>query len=115
MLKTLKNHAEGLVVGKGFAIPYTGFDKSVIHTGMSLIRLRDSVSFGHPSYDPVDLVCCLGANNTKSHLKAFFNLIHLAQKDEFKRQLRLAETTEEMNDIIKTYEIELNNTREVMV
>ncbi|MDR2340279.1 MAG: PTS sugar transporter subunit IIA [Deltaproteobacteria bacterium] len=106
------DNGESFVIGDGFAAPYVGLDKSVIRTGMSLIRLRDSVKFGNSSHNPVDLVCFMGVNERKNHLKALHNLIQLAQIDDFKRKLRLAKCSEEMNSIIRNYELGLDGTME---
>lgn len=54
--------------------------------------------------DPVEYVCCLSAVDHKTHLKAFFNLVNLLKKEEFKEMLRTCRTPEEVSGVIERME-----------
>lgn len=108
MLSNLEENGPYVVISPGFAIPHASLDSGVLCTGMSFIRLQNPVCFGHEEYDPVDLVCCLGAVDSHSHIKAFFNLINMLQTDGFKQELRSARKPEQVHESIRKYEILVN-------
>jgi transcriptional antiterminator/mannitol/fructose-specific phosphotransferase system IIA component (Ntr-type) len=108
MLRNLEENGPYVVISPGFAFPHAGLDSGAIRTGMSLIRLKEPVPFGHEEYDPVDLVCCLSAVDSENHSMAFFNLVNMLQTKDFKQKLRLACEPEQAHEIIRSYEITIN-------
>lgn len=108
MLQNLDENDSYMVISPGFAFPHASLDSGALRTGMSLIRLKRPVAFGHEEFDPVDLVCCLSAVDSQRHLKAFFNLVNMLQTDDFKQKLRLARGPEQAHEIIRTYELMVN-------
>ena len=75
-----------------------------IRVGMNLIRLKEPIDFGADEYGPVEFVCCLSAVDHKTHLKAFFNLVNMMQKPQFKEEMKAAKTAKEIALIIEKYE-----------
>ena len=57
---------------------------------MSLVTLREAVSFGHPKNDPVDLVFAIGAIDNRTHLKALSELQELLHDQESVSTIRNA-------------------------
>jgi len=77
MVRTAREYGAYIVLGPGFALPHARPDDGVLRVGMSLVRLRNPVPFGHPDNDPVRLVVCLGAIDNETHLKALMELSEL--------------------------------------
>ena len=104
ILNNMKENGPYFVLSPGFAVPHAGLGSGSVKMGMSLVRLKHPVPFGNEEFDPVEFVCCLSAEDSDSHLKAFFNLVNLLRMDEFKAKLHTAATPEEAAEIIRTYE-----------
>lgn len=62
------------------------------------------VAFDAEERDPVEFVCCLSAVDHKAHLKAFFHLVNMLKKNEFKEELRKCRMPEEITATIMRYE-----------
>ncbi|WP_374713309.1 BglG family transcription antiterminator [Symbiobacterium terraclitae] len=77
MVRTAREFGPYIVLGPGFALPHARPEDGVLRLGMSMIRLRQPVPFGHPENDPVSLVVCLGAIDHETHLKALMQLSEL--------------------------------------
>lgn len=104
VIENIEQNGPYIVLSKGFAVPHEGVDKGSQRVGMSLIRLKHPVPFGAEELDPVEFVCCLSAVDKKMHLKAFFNLINLLQKEGFKEALRECKTEREAAYVIEKFE-----------
>lgn len=104
MIQNIEENGPYIVLSKGFALPHEGVDQGTKKLGMNLIRLKYPVAFGAEERDPVEFVCCLSAVDHKTHLKAFFHLVNMLKKEEFKEELRRCRTPEETAEVIKKYE-----------
>ena len=104
MIHNIIENGPYVVISEGFAFPHEGLARGTLRLGMSLIRLKNPISFGHEEFDPVEFVCCLSAVDQKSHLKAFFHLVNMLQNQEFKRALGEAVDAKTMATIIQHYE-----------
>lgn len=104
MIRNIEENGPYIVLSKGFALPHEGVDQGTKKLSMNLIRLKCPVAFGAEERDPVEFVCCLSAVDHKTHLKAFFHLVNMLKKEEFKEELRRCQTPEEMAVVIKKYE-----------
>lgn len=88
MVDTAKRLGPYIVLGPGFALPHSRPESGVLRLGMSLVRLREPVIFGHPDNDPVDLVIALGAVDHETHLTALMQLSELLGNPEAIATLR---------------------------
>lgn len=104
MIRNIEENGPYIVLSKGFALPHEGVDQGTRKLGMSFIRLLRPVAFDSGERDPVEFVCCLSAVDHKAHLKAFFHLVNMLKKDEFKEELRKCRIPEEVTEIIMRYE-----------
>lgn len=84
MINNIEEHGPYVVLSPGFAVPHEGLEAGSIKVGMNLIRLKNPVNFGSEEFDPVEFVCCLSAVDHKTHLKAFFHLVNMLGREEFK-------------------------------
>lgn len=104
MIRNIEENGPYIVLSKGFAFPHEGVDQGTRRLGMNLIRLASPINFDAEERDPVEFVCCLSATDNKTHLKAFFNLVNLLKREEFKEELRKCQTSEAMAEVIERYE-----------
>lgn len=104
MIRNIEENGPYIVLSKGFAFPHEGADRGTRKLGMNLIRLASPINFDADENDPVEFVCCLSAIDHKTHLKAFFNLVNLLKREEFKEELRKSRTPEAMAEVIRRYE-----------
>lgn len=104
MIRNVEENGPYIVISKGFAVPHEGIGQGSLKTGMSLIRLKDPVEFGHEDHDPVEFVCCLSAADHNTHLKAFFNLVNMVRDEQFLKELRNCRTAKEAAAILASYE-----------
>lgn len=107
MIANIEENGPYIVISKGFAVPHEGLEKGSVKVGMNLIRLKNPVNFGDEELDPVEFVCCLSAVDHKTHLKAFFNLVNILKKNDFKQQLHDCKTSEEASLLIEKFEYEV--------
>lgn len=75
--KTKKMLGPYIVVAPGIAISHSIPEDGAKKMGMSLIRLKEPVDFGHRTNGPVKLLFTLAATDKKSHLKALRQLMHI--------------------------------------
>lgn len=90
MIRNAKELGPYIVIGPGFALPHARPEDGVKALGISMVRLRRPVNFGHKENDPVDLVFALAAVDHEMHLKALMQLSELLGSEEAVQQLRSA-------------------------
>ena len=66
-----------IVLWPGIALPHAGTESGVRQLGISLVRLKQPVCFGHPENDPVRLVIALAAVDSSSHVMALLELTRM--------------------------------------
>lgn len=108
MIKNIEENGPYVIISPGFAMPHDAVDAGTRMVGMNLIRLKEPLLFGDEEAEPVRFVCCLSAVDHERHLKAFFHLVNLLQKPEFKKMLETSVSAREMAAGIRKYEYELD-------
>jgi mannitol/fructose-specific phosphotransferase system IIA component (Ntr-type) len=58
-----------IVLAPGIAIPHARPEHGVKEQCISLVRLNQPVVFGHPTNDPVRLVCAIGGVDNTGHIR----------------------------------------------
>lgn len=104
MITNIEENGPYIVLSKGFAVPHAGLQDGCNKVGMSLIRLKHPVPFGADDLDPVEFVCCFSTIDHQTHLKAFFHLVNIFNKEEFKQKLQTCQTSEQAAQLIKQFE-----------
>lgn len=74
MVQGYKEIGPYIVLAPQVAIPHARPDHGVIEQGVSLVRLKSPVVFGHPTNDPVRLVCAICGTDNTSHIGALQSL-----------------------------------------
>ena len=74
MLNSYEKLKAYMVISPGIALPYARPDSSVIKSGISFIRLKNPVYFGHPENDPVTLVFSIAGTSGDNHIELIQSL-----------------------------------------
>lgn len=82
-----------IVIAPGIAMPHARPEDGAKKTAITLMTLKEGVSFGHEKNDPVTLIVGLSAIDNKLHLEALASLMELLGNDE-KLQLILNSKSE---------------------
>lgn len=104
MIRNVQKYGPYIIISEGFAVPHAGIHDGSNSVGMNLIRLKKPVDFMGNS---VKYFCTMSVIDAKTHLNAFFDLVNILKIPEFKKKLDQAETAEEVNHIIKIFELEI--------
>jgi len=103
MIDNVKEIGPYIVVTKGVAMPHAQPDKGALKVGVSLITLKKPVNFGNKENDPVNIVICFSATDSKTHLKALSQLAKLLDNDEALQKISSSTSKAEALEIIKEY------------
>lgn len=68
MVKGFEDVGPYIVLAPSIAIPHARPEHGVLEQGFSLVRLKNPVAFGHPTNDPVQLVCAICGTDATSHI-----------------------------------------------
>ncbi|MDO5099008.1 MAG: PTS sugar transporter subunit IIA [Corynebacterium sp.] len=102
MIDTVKTKGPYIVIAPGFAFAHAQFSTAVKTTGMSVVRLREPVKFGHETNDPVRIVLALAATDHSAHLAAMGQMARVIGDVERRKALETAATPEEFLAILDT-------------
>ena len=95
MLNSYKKLKAYMVISPGIALPHARPDSSVIKTGISFIRLKKPVYFGHPENDPVRLVFSIAGTNGDNHIELIQRLSEILFDKDIIEKLYTVETKED--------------------
>ncbi|MFC6715820.1 PTS sugar transporter subunit IIA [Branchiibius cervicis] len=102
MIKTVEELGPYIVIAPGIALGHSRPSPAVLSTGMSLVRLKEPVPFGHPKNDPVWLVIGLAATDENSHIDVMAALASALGRPDSLQLLREAKTPEEIRTVLRT-------------
>ncbi|MFL8969775.1 BglG family transcription antiterminator [Helcococcus kunzii] len=103
MIKNIEEYGPYIVVSKGVAIPHASSEEGVKKTAMSLIKLKNPVPFGVEGLDPIQYVISLSSLNNE-HFYAFFDLVNGLQNEEIKQEFISANSSSDMEKVLKKME-----------
>lgn len=89
-----------IVLAPGIAMPHARPEAGALGNGLSLVRLKKEVCFGHPENDPVRLVFGLVAVSEESHLDTMEQLAELLEDQSAMDRLFQAHSREEMVRVV---------------
>lgn len=104
IIETTEKYGPYYIIAPGVALPHAAPGKTSYKTGISFVRLKDSVNFGDTETLPVKYVFVLSVVNKESHLKSMFSLIQLVRDPGFMKQIDRAKSPEEVYSLICQYE-----------
>jgi len=70
MIEMIKSEGPYVVIAPGVALPHARPSALVHRTELSMLLLREPVTFGHPENDPVTMVVALAALDSSAHIQA---------------------------------------------
>ncbi|WP_053218355.1 PTS sugar transporter subunit IIA [Virgibacillus senegalensis] len=104
MVQSFQDNGPYFVLAPHIAIPHARPEDGGKEASVSLLQLKDPVTFGHSSNDPVQLIFGLGASTSEEHVDLLKKLTLLLNKEENVKQLRTAASYREIKTIIETGE-----------
>lgn len=96
MKETLKSLGPYSVIAPGIAMPHARPEDGVIHTGFSLITLKQPVEFGSKANDPVDIVIGFAALDKQNHITALKEIATCFGDNKFIQNIRAANTKKDL-------------------
>ncbi|SHG99830.1 PTS sugar transporter subunit IIA [Virgibacillus chiguensis] len=93
------------VLAPQIAIPHARPEDGVNEAAVSLVQLKEAISFGHAINDPVRLVFGLGASSSAEHLTLLRKLTTLLNDPQNIEQLLQATTIDEVQKTIRNGEM----------
>lgn len=94
MIENIVKNGPYVVIMPGLAIPHSRPEDGVLKTGMSLLKLHQSVKF--PEGKDVELLIVLAANDSHMHLQLISELTNLLMEDDIMEKLSCAKSKEEV-------------------
>ena len=91
------------VLAPGLAMPHARPEEGAKGLGLSLLKLKQGVSFGAGEFDPVDVIIMLAAPDKHSHIEMISALAELFSSDNDLAELHNAQTLEEIKTIIERF------------
>lgn len=105
MVQSYKKNGPYFVLAPHIAIPHARPEDGVKEASVSLLQLKEPVTFGHKSNDPVHLIFALGASSSDEHLTLLKKLTHLLNDSSNVEALKNAENLEVVQNILKKEEM----------
>lgn len=105
MIDVLDETGPYVVVSPLVAIPHARPQDGVHRLGMSLLQLKNSISFSERGTHPVKLLIVLAAVDGDSHLKALGQLTKILNDKRLKEQLIEAESAEKIYELIQMHSL----------
>ena len=95
-------HSEGpyIVLAKGIAVAHARPKEDVLCESLSLVRLQEPVSFGHPTNDPVRLVFMLAARDDRGHIAVMMDLAQKLSEGQVREKLLAAPGVHQMYEVL---------------
>ncbi|MCU6329251.1 PTS sugar transporter subunit IIA [Enterobacter quasiroggenkampii] len=91
------------VLAPGLAMPHARPEEGAKGLGLSLLKLKQGVSFGAGEFDPVDVIIMLAAPDKNSHIEMISSLAELFSSDTDMAELHQVNTLEEIKTIINRF------------
>ena len=91
------------VLAPGLAMPHARPEEGAKGLGLSLLKLKQGVSFGAGEFDPVDVIIMLAAPDKNSHIEMISSLAELFSSDTDMTELHQVNTLEEIKTIINRF------------
>lgn len=91
------------VLAPGLAMPHARPEEGAKGLGLSLLKLKQGVSFGAGEFDPVDVIIMLAAPDKNSHIEMISSLAELFSSDTDMAELHQVNTLEEIETIINRF------------
>lgn len=99
MVKAFQEIGPYIVIAPGIALPHARPEHGVLKQALSVVRLNKPIPFGHPTNDPVQLICAIGGNDQSKHINMLQQVSKVLGSSEKLNSILQAKSKEEVADI----------------
>ena len=100
MIRAVEEFGPYIVLVPHIALAHARPEGAVNRQAMSVMTLAEPVDFGHTENDPVSIVFCLAATDSRSHMDALKSFVAIAGDAARTARLVAATTVEEFHQIL---------------
>nr|WP_197684840.1 PTS sugar transporter subunit IIA [Clostridium botulinum] len=100
MVNTVKNMGPYIVIAPGIAMPHAAPEDGVLKTGISMLTLKDPISFGNSEHDPVSAIISICSIDKVNHMKALKELMSIMDEEDFLSKVKSIKTPSEIDSIL---------------
>ena len=100
MVKTVKDYGAYMIVAPGFAMPHANAEYGAKGTGISFLRLKDTVVFPNKEDNPVKVLIAVVANDKQLHLQTFGRIAEKILDAGSREKLLVSENVDEIYDFL---------------
>lgn len=104
MLELSRELGAYVVIAPGFALPHARPECGAKEAAFSVVTIKDGVSFGSKSNDPVRVVMALAAVDNQSHLTALSELSKFLQEQGSIEAIANSRTEREVVETLRAFE-----------
>lgn len=105
MIRTVEEYGPYMVIAPGVALAHSRPSPAVLRTGMSMVTLREPVTFGHATNDPVSLVIGLAAHDESGHIGAIASVARLLSDPVASAALLSASDVDQLRSVVLRSEV----------
>lgn len=99
MVKYIKQFGPYVVLLPGFALAHARPEDGAKKVAMSLITLKNPVSFGHEDYDPVYVIMGLAAPAAERHVEVLADICNILKDEETLDVVKSAKDAKEIMEV----------------
>ncbi|AEB75282.1 PTS sugar transporter subunit IIA [Clostridium botulinum] len=103
ILNKLKELGPYMVITPHIVVPHARPEDGVNKTSISLVTLKNSISFGNDENDPVKLIITIASENNRDHIEFLSEIVDLLRNKEDLQKIFNAEDKSIIIDILKKY------------
>lgn len=103
MIQVCEELGPYIVLIPGLAMPHARPENGAKKLGISILKLKSPVVFGHPENDPVSLIIALSAPDNNSHLELLSFLSEIFMNENSLNELLLSNSTNDLYEKIMQF------------
>ena len=100
MVQVVEEFGAYIVIAPGLALAHARPGPDVLHDGLAVVTLNESVVFGHPHNDPVDVVLALAVTSSQSHVTVLADLANVFNDPTAARSVAQATTADAVRTVL---------------
>ncbi len=108
MIQSVEEFGPYIVIADHIALAHARPEEGVNGVGLSIATLEQPIPFGNAMYDPVEMVICLSAVNSFSHLEVLSNIAEIISNKKYVDLLKACNTEEEFLKLVLQAEQEVS-------
>lgn len=101
MVDLVHRYGPYVVLAKGIAFAHASPNDGMIRPGISLVRLKKSVTFGSPMHDPVSIIFACALPDNPAYTSTLLELMQEARQPGFLKKIMGAHNVSEVMDILR--------------